>query len=306
MARLSTVRIAGWKSIRDMDPGLELGALNVLIGANGSGKSNLVSFFKLLNELEAEHLQTLKELYVFCEGATEQEFCKQVLEPHLFPRHDGFIHPIAIKHSKHHGRVARGGVPGHYKTMRDDILNQLKGRKQRDVLFTTQIDLYGLPKDFPGKKARRRNPDDPIRSATSRPWNGRLRMTSATNDSSPTCNFTNTRPSSSPIPRCSYSPSTTAIGRSKSSRRSPPRSRPSSTSTTARRARLPSVSSVSYRLTRAGRRRSARGSPRTSACPRSARNAPFPHLAEPSGVAPPAVMRWGRSSRRLCRIGIGR
>src|SRR5262245_53305140 len=58
MARLSSIRIAGWKSIRDMDPGLELGSLNVLIGANGSGKSNLVSFFKLLHEVEAEHLQT--------------------------------------------------------------------------------------------------------------------------------------------------------------------------------------------------------------------------------------------------------
>jgi predicted ATPase len=58
MARLSSIRIAGWKSIRDMDPGLELGPLNVLIGANGSGKSNLVSFFKLLHEVEAEHLQT--------------------------------------------------------------------------------------------------------------------------------------------------------------------------------------------------------------------------------------------------------
>ena len=58
MARLKSIRIAGWKSIRDMEPALELGSLNVLIGGNGSGKSNLVSFFQLLNELEAEHLQT--------------------------------------------------------------------------------------------------------------------------------------------------------------------------------------------------------------------------------------------------------
>ena len=58
MARLKSIRIAGWKSIRDMEPALELGSLNVLIGANGSGKSNLVSFFRLLNELEGERLQT--------------------------------------------------------------------------------------------------------------------------------------------------------------------------------------------------------------------------------------------------------
>ena len=58
MARLSNLSIAGWKSIQKLDPPLELGPLNVLIGANGSGKSNLVSFFKLLHELEGERLQT--------------------------------------------------------------------------------------------------------------------------------------------------------------------------------------------------------------------------------------------------------
>src|SRR5437868_2740371 len=36
---------------------LELRQLNVLIGANGAGKSNLVSFFKMLNEMMAGRLQ---------------------------------------------------------------------------------------------------------------------------------------------------------------------------------------------------------------------------------------------------------
>src|SRR5579859_1452874 len=36
---------------------LELRPLNVLIGANGAGKSNLVSFFKMLNEMMAGRLQ---------------------------------------------------------------------------------------------------------------------------------------------------------------------------------------------------------------------------------------------------------
>ena len=47
MDRLTRIEIAGFKSIRSVD--LELGPLNVLIGANGSGKSNLVDHFKLLN-----------------------------------------------------------------------------------------------------------------------------------------------------------------------------------------------------------------------------------------------------------------
>ena len=44
--RIERLRISGFKSIRDAD--LTLGSLNVVIGANGSGKSNLVSYFSLL------------------------------------------------------------------------------------------------------------------------------------------------------------------------------------------------------------------------------------------------------------------
>jgi predicted ATPase len=58
MAKLRSIRIAGWKSIRNIEPKLELGPINVLIGANGSGKSNFVSFFKMMSELANERLQT--------------------------------------------------------------------------------------------------------------------------------------------------------------------------------------------------------------------------------------------------------
>jgi len=56
MARLNKVEIRGYRSIRDAS--LDLGNINVLIGANGSGKSNFVSFFKMLNEMMAGRLQT--------------------------------------------------------------------------------------------------------------------------------------------------------------------------------------------------------------------------------------------------------
>jgi predicted ATPase len=52
---LRKVILKGFKSIREMD--LELLPLNVLIGANGAGKSNLISFFKMLNEMMGERLQ---------------------------------------------------------------------------------------------------------------------------------------------------------------------------------------------------------------------------------------------------------
>jgi predicted ATPase len=47
MQTLTSLKLRGYKSIRDLN--LPLGRLNILIGANGAGKSNLISFFKLLN-----------------------------------------------------------------------------------------------------------------------------------------------------------------------------------------------------------------------------------------------------------------
>lgn len=48
--------IYGFKSIRKLDQ-FPLTNLNVLIGANGSGKSNFVSYFRMLGELVEERLQ---------------------------------------------------------------------------------------------------------------------------------------------------------------------------------------------------------------------------------------------------------
>lgn len=55
MEKLKLITVKGFKSIQDMS--LELGSLNVLIGVNGAGKSNLVSFFKMLNEMMGGRLQ---------------------------------------------------------------------------------------------------------------------------------------------------------------------------------------------------------------------------------------------------------
>ena len=44
MAKLRRIEIKGYRSIKEAS--LELRALNVLIGANGAGKSNLRLFFQ--------------------------------------------------------------------------------------------------------------------------------------------------------------------------------------------------------------------------------------------------------------------
>jgi predicted ATPase len=52
---LSKIKIKGFKSIRELD--LELRPINILIGANGVGKSNFISFFKLINNIYEQRLQ---------------------------------------------------------------------------------------------------------------------------------------------------------------------------------------------------------------------------------------------------------
>jgi len=86
-------------------------------------------------------------------------FCNQVLARHLW-QFDCYIHTIKIAHSRHHGIIDRGGI-GKYETLWFDIQSTLKSRKQPGVYFTTMIDLYGLPADFPGKANHVRNPQNP-------------------------------------------------------------------------------------------------------------------------------------------------
>ena len=55
MPRLQNVIVRGFRSIKEID--LELRPLNVCIGANGAGKSNLIEFFKMINEMMGGRLQ---------------------------------------------------------------------------------------------------------------------------------------------------------------------------------------------------------------------------------------------------------
>ncbi|MFT5758587.1 MAG: putative ATPase [Alteromonadaceae bacterium] len=56
MSKIDKLTIKGFKSIRSLDQ-FQLNNLNVLIGANGVGKSNFVGYFKMLHELVEGRLQ---------------------------------------------------------------------------------------------------------------------------------------------------------------------------------------------------------------------------------------------------------
>ncbi len=63
--KLRRVEISGYKSIRDME--LELESLNVLIGINGSGKSNFLGFFEFMNAVSGRNLRA----YASARGGAE-------------------------------------------------------------------------------------------------------------------------------------------------------------------------------------------------------------------------------------------
>lgn len=104
----------------------------------------------------------MKQLNVFCEGQTEQAFCVQVLQPHLFPDGSGIVHTLAVGQKSHH-HIYGTGKRSSYGRLRKFILNTIHQRHQADVFFTSLIDLYALPDDFPGKSQYTHNPADPTR-----------------------------------------------------------------------------------------------------------------------------------------------
>jgi len=62
MTRLKEVSISGYKSISPHHPlTVQLDNINILLGANGSGKSNVISFFKMLNFMMSGSFQLFVE-----------------------------------------------------------------------------------------------------------------------------------------------------------------------------------------------------------------------------------------------------
>lgn len=77
---LESIEIKGFKSFNSKGQILELGDLTLLIGANGAGKSNLISFFRMLTFIMTEELQ----MYVGINGGANSllnfgaKNCKQI------------------------------------------------------------------------------------------------------------------------------------------------------------------------------------------------------------------------------------
>ena len=67
MSRLDYITVRGFKSIARMEK-LKIGSLTVLIGPNGSGKTNFIGVFSFLNAIREGRLQA----YVIKAGGADK------------------------------------------------------------------------------------------------------------------------------------------------------------------------------------------------------------------------------------------
>ncbi len=84
----------------------------------------------------------MTRIHVICEGQTEEEFVREILQPALSARSIWLIPSII-------GRVGHQGGNVNLNRLSFDIRERLLG--DHSAYCTTFFDYYGLPDDFPGK-----------------------------------------------------------------------------------------------------------------------------------------------------------
>lgn len=104
-------------------------------------------------------------LYMLAEGPTEENFAREVLVPHL-AQFDVYATPKSIMtgRDKRLGKVFKGGLITFGK-FRKEMLAWMKEDRHAECRFTTMLDFYALPKDFPGfeESCMQRDPYERIR-----------------------------------------------------------------------------------------------------------------------------------------------
>src|SRR5689334_1123177 len=101
-------------------------------------------------------------LHVVVEGQTEETFVRDVLAPEL-GLHSVFAVAHQITTRRQRGRLHRGGFV-RYAHLREDIVRWIRQDRHPDARFTTMIDLYKVPSDFPGFEESR-SKSDPLERA---------------------------------------------------------------------------------------------------------------------------------------------
>jgi len=96
-------------------------------------------------------------LNLVVEGQTEEAFVRDVLAPHL-ASFGVWARARCAQTGRKRGIVYRGGITSYAKLRRDLALWMSEDQKP-DAYFSTMVDLYRLPTDFPGYGAASRITD---------------------------------------------------------------------------------------------------------------------------------------------------
>ena len=85
---------------------------------------------------------------LLAEGQTEEGFARSVLAPHLGSK-NVFLYARSVETRSRRKGLKRGGLSS-YAKFASDLERWMKEEPQPDVMFTSMLDLYALPDDFPG------------------------------------------------------------------------------------------------------------------------------------------------------------
>ena len=88
-------------------------------------------------------------LHLVVEGQTEETFVRRILAPHLA----GFnvvadVRCVETGRDRRKNRIYRGGL-SNYEKLKNDLRCWILQDSKPDVYFTTMVDLYALPANFP-------------------------------------------------------------------------------------------------------------------------------------------------------------
>ncbi len=85
-------------------------------------------------------------LYLTVEGETELKFAKETLAPHL-AQFEVEVRPRMVLTNRKLGK--RGGAL-HFQRFKRDTTHLMRDDANRETRFSTMMDLYALPADYPG------------------------------------------------------------------------------------------------------------------------------------------------------------
>lgn len=92
----------------------------------------------------------MKNVYIYCEGQTEESFVNEVLYPYFFHRNI-FVSPIICSTKRTLTRKYKGGVSD-YTKIRKELIILCKSHPKE--YLTTMFDYYAMPDNTPGIESK--------------------------------------------------------------------------------------------------------------------------------------------------------